>query len=320
MMKFNLGLDIGTNSIGWALVNEDYENKKGKIIAAGSRIIPMTQDILDKFGSGAITETQTALRTDYRSKRKLIQRFLLRRERLHRVLNVLDFLPKHYAESIDFEKYFGKFLPNTEPKLAYNQNQFIFQNSFLEMLKEFQEKHPELLTNNKKIPYDWTIYYLRKKALNQRIEKEELAWLLLQFNQKRGYNQLRDEEEESVPNKQVEFYSLKIIDVVADQPKEGRDKRWYSINLENGWTYRRESKTPLFNWEGKTKDFIVTTDLNQDGSIKKDKEGKEKEVLEPLVKEIGRYLKKRQKKKFTNQERLLERIFMMPYLIPLILK
>ncbi|ANO49718.1 CRISPR-associated protein, Csn1 family [Flavobacterium columnare] len=276
MMKFNLGLDIGTNSIGWALVNEDYENKKGKIIAAGSRIIPMTQDILDKFGSGAITETQTALRTDYRSKRKLIQRFLLRRERLHRVLNVLDFLPKHYAESIDFEKYFGKFLPNTEPKLAYNQNQFIFQNSFLEMLKEFQEKHPELLTNNKKIPYDWTIYYLRKKALNQRIEKEELAWLLLQFNQKRGYNQLRDEEEESVPNKQVEFYSLKIIDVVADQPKEGRDKRWYSINLENGWTYRRESKTPLFNWEGKTKDFIVTTDLNQDGSIKKDKEGKEK--------------------------------------------
>ncbi|WP_444647817.1 hypothetical protein ACSLMO_02985 [Flavobacterium columnare] len=250
MMKFNLGLDIGTNSIGWALVNEDYENKKGKIIAAGSRIIPMTQDILDKFGSGAITETQTALRTDYRSKRKLIQRFLLRRERLHRVLNVLDFLPKHYAESIDFEKYFGKFLPNTEPKLAYNQNQFIFQNSFLEMLKEFQEKHPELLTNNKKIPYDWTIYYLRKKALNQRIEKEELAWLLLQFNQKRGYNQLRDEEEESVPNKQVEFYSLKIIDVVADQPKEGRDKRWYSINLENGWTYRRESKTAQINFLG----------------------------------------------------------------------
>nr|WP_305069893.1 hypothetical protein [Flavobacterium covae] len=91
----------------------------------------MTQDILDKFGSGAATETQTALRTDYRSKRKLIQRFLLRRERLHRVLNVLDFLPKHYAESIDFEKYLGKFLPNTEPKLVYNQNQFIFQNSFL---------------------------------------------------------------------------------------------------------------------------------------------------------------------------------------------
>ncbi|MFK7004223.1 type II CRISPR RNA-guided endonuclease Cas9 [Flavobacterium covae] len=276
MTKFNLGLDIGTNSIGWALVNEDCENKKGKILAAGSRIIPMTQDILDKFGSGAATETQTALRTDYRSKRKLIQRFLLRRERLHRVLNVLDFLPKHYAESIDFEKYLGKFLPNTEPKLVYNQNQFIFQNSFFEMLKEFQEKHPELFLNNQKIPYDWTIYYLRKKALSQKIEKEELAWLLLQFNQKRGYNQLRDEEEENTPDKLVEFYSLKIIKVTADEAKEGINKRWYSINLENGWIYRRESKTPLFNWEGKTKNFIVTTDLNQDGSIKKDKEGKEK--------------------------------------------
>ncbi len=276
MRKFNLGLDIGTNSIGWALVNKDYENKKGKIIAAGSRIIPMPQDILDKFGSGVITETQTALRTDYRSKRKLIQRFLLRRERLHRVLNVLDFLPKHYAQSIDFQKHFGKFLPNTEPKLANNKNQFLFENSFLQMLKEFQEKHPELYTDNKKIPYDWTIYYLRKKALNQKIEKQELAWLLLQFNQKRGYNQLRDEEEQNIPNKKVEYYSLQVIEVIPDEAKEGNDKIWYSINLENGWTYRRESKIPLFNWKGKVKDFIVTTDLNQDGSIKKDREGKEK--------------------------------------------
>ncbi|OWP83633.1 type II CRISPR RNA-guided endonuclease Cas9 [Flavobacterium davisii] len=276
MNKFNLGLDIGTNSIGWALVNEDYENKRGKILGAGSRIIPMTQDVLDKFGSGTITETQTALRTDYRSKRKLIQRFLLRRERLHRVLNVLHFLPKHYAENIDFKKYLGKFLPNTEPKLAYKQNQFIFENSFHEMLKEFYEKYPDLFLNNKKIPYDWTIYYLRKKALHQKIEKEELAWLLLQFNQKRGYNQLRDEDEENSPNKLVEFYSLQVIEVVADEVKGGNEKIWYSINLENGWIYRRESKTPLFNWKGKIKDFIVTTDLNQDGSIKKDKDGKEK--------------------------------------------
>lgn len=50
---------------------------------------------------------------------------------------------------------------------------------------------------------------MRKKALSQEIEKEELAWILLNFNQKRGYYQLRGEEEEENPNKLVEYYSLK---------------------------------------------------------------------------------------------------------------
>jgi hypothetical protein len=34
-------------------------------------------------------------------------------------------------------------------------------------------------------------YYLRKKALSHKITKEELAWLILNFNQKRGYYLLR---------------------------------------------------------------------------------------------------------------------------------
>lgn len=36
------------------------------------------------------------------------------------------------------------------------------------------------------------------------------------------------------------------------------------------------SKIPLFGWKDKTRDFIVTTDLNDDGTVKKDKEGIEK--------------------------------------------
>ncbi len=52
-----------------------------------------------------------------------------------------------------------------------------------------------------------------KKRLQKKLEKEELAWLFLHFNQKRGYYQLRGEEEEETPNKLVEFYSLKIIEV-----------------------------------------------------------------------------------------------------------
>jgi CRISPR-associated endonuclease Csn1 len=133
-----------------------------------------------------------------------------------------------------------------------------------------------LVENGKKIPYDWTIYYLRKKALTQKITKEELAWLLLNFNQKRGYYQLRGEEEEENPNKRIEFYSLKIVDVTADEQQKGKDDIWYSLVLENGWIYRRSSKIPLFDWKDKIRDFIVTTDLTDEGRVKTDKEGTEK--------------------------------------------
>ncbi|WP_439478890.1 type II CRISPR RNA-guided endonuclease Cas9 [Chryseobacterium aquaticum] len=274
MTKNILGLDLGTNSIGWALIKQDFENKKGEILGMGSRIIPMSQDILGDFGKGN-SVSQTAERTKYRSVRRLRERFLLRRERLHRVLHILNFLPEHYASQIDFEKRFGKFKVETEPKLAWKnidgQFSFLFQTSFNEMLEDFRVNGRDL-----KIPYDWTIYYLRKKALSQKIEKKELAWILLNFNQKRGYYQLRGEEEEENPNKLVEFYSLKVIDVLADEPQKGKSDIWYSLILENGWVYRRSSKIPLFDWKDKTRNFIVTTDLNDDGSIKKDKDGNEK--------------------------------------------
>src|SRR5690554_6700203 len=119
MAKRILGLDLGTNSIGWALVEHDFENKEGKILGMGSRIIPMTQDIKDEFGKGD-SISQTAERTSFRSIRRLRERHLLRRERLHRVLNVLEFLPGHYASQIDFSKRLGKINPETEPKLAYD--------------------------------------------------------------------------------------------------------------------------------------------------------------------------------------------------------
>lgn len=277
-MKTILGLDLGTNSIGWALVQQDFENKQGKILGMGSRIIPMSQDILGEFGKGN-SISQTAERTGYRSVRRLRERHLLRRERLHRVLHILGFLPEHYDASIDFSKRFGKFKSEDEIKLPYH-NGFLFMESFQEMLSDFKVHQPEFLRdkngNDCLIPYDWTIYYLRKKALKHKISKEELAWLILNFNQKRGYYQLRGEEEEEHTNKKVEFHSLKIVDVVADPEVNKKGEVWYSLHLENGWIYRRSSKISLADWKDKTRDFIVTTDINEDGSEKLDKEGEVK--------------------------------------------
>ena len=112
-MKKILGLDLGTNSIGWALVENNQEEKDGRIIAANSRIIPMDQSILGDFEKGN-TISQTAERTGYRGVRRLRERSLLRRERLHRVLHILGLLPKHYENEIDFDLHPGKFVNHVE--------------------------------------------------------------------------------------------------------------------------------------------------------------------------------------------------------------
>ncbi len=279
-MKKILGLDLGTNSIGWAVVNADETTRENEttylkptgISAAGSRIIPMSADILGNFDAGN-SVSQTAERTRFRGVRRLHERNLLRRERLLRVLKVMGFLPEHFANQIDD---YGKFINHSEPKIAWQKGEdgnydFVFKDSFEEMLEDFAEHQPQLVSDGKKVPYDWTIYYLRKKALTQRLKNEELAWILLQFNQKRGYYQLRGEEEEEQHDKLVEFIAQKVVRVEATDEKKGDDV-WYNVYLENGMVYRRTSKMPL-DWEGKVKEFIVTTDLEKDGMPKKDKDG-----------------------------------------------
>nr|WP_238536293.1 type II CRISPR RNA-guided endonuclease Cas9 [Chryseobacterium populi] len=264
MIKNILGLDLGTNSIGWALIKQNFENKYGEILGMGSRIIPMSQDVLGEFGKGN-SVSQTAARTGYRGVRRLRERFLLRRERLHRVLNVLNFLPEHYASQIDFEKRFGKFKYETEPKLAYNNDGFFFKNSFDEMLGDFKDHQFHLLENGRKVPYDWTIYYLRKKALSQKIEKEELAWILLNFNQKRGYYQLRGEDFEE--EKDRVFVRLKV-DRVVDSGENIKGKILYDVYFENGWKYEKQIvKTE--DWIGRTKEFIVTESILKNGDTKR---------------------------------------------------
>jgi len=260
-IKYILGLDIGSNSIGWALIQLDLLQKTKRIIATGSRIIPMDQKVLSDFGKG-ITISPTAQRTSYRNARHCRERHLLRRERLHRVLHILGFLPTHYDKQIDFSKRYGKFVDNTEPKIAYNERKFLFMDSFQEMLADFKIHQPDLFYTKKngeesKIPYDWTIYYLRKKALSRKISKEELAWIILNFNQKRGYYQLREEEEENKEN-DFEIISSKIISVIKKDKDKKYNKYWYDIILENGLVYQAAFYNDfVYNWINQDREFII---------------------------------------------------------------
>ena len=158
-MKRILGLDLGTNSIGWAVLSAEENNDNlflKKIEATGCRIIPMDASILGDFDRGN-SISQTAERTRLRSARHLTERSQQRRERLHRVLDIIAFLPEHYSQALN---RYGKIKDGEEPKLAWRKNkygkyEFLFVESFNEMLEEFRTLHPEF--SNKKVPYDWNI-------------------------------------------------------------------------------------------------------------------------------------------------------------------
>ena len=278
-MKKILGLDLGTNSIGWAVVNADETTRENEttylkptgISAAGSRIIPMSADILGNFDAGN-SVSQTAERPGFRGARRLHERNLLRRERLLRVLKVMGFLPEHFATQIDD---YGKFINHDEPKIAWRKDgqgkfEFVFKDSFEEMLADFAEHQPQLVADGKKVPYDWTIYYLRKKALTQRLKKEELAWILLQFNQKRGYYQLRGEDEEEKTNESIEIIRAKILSVERREKDKKYEKYWYEMPLDNGLTYRAAFYNDVSAWKDETKEFVLKTTILKDGSKKEE--------------------------------------------------
>ena len=128
--------------------------------------------------------------------------------------------------------------------------------------------------NKLKVPYDWTIYFLRQKSLTQPISKEELSWILMQFNQKRGYYQLRGKTDEKLDNtdeknEEKSYHELKILKVEnTGEPRKGGGF-WYNITLENGWVYKRPSLLKP-DWEGKIRGFIATFQLDKDGNRKSD--------------------------------------------------
>ena len=87
-MKRILGLDLGTTSIGWALVDEadpEKPNERSSIIKTGVRIIPLTADEEDDFQKGKSTSINADRRIK-RGMRRNRQRYQLRRGTLIELL------------------------------------------------------------------------------------------------------------------------------------------------------------------------------------------------------------------------------------------
>lgn len=212
--KMILGLDLGTNSIGWALIRQDSENKQGEILGMGSRIIPMGQE-LSKFEQGQ-AQTKNANRRIARGMRKLNKRYKQRRNKLIYVLQQLGMLPNQIKLSEPFENPLRLDRVSILP-IDKKQKQY----SALGLLE------------------------LRVKALNEPISLEELGRIIYLFNQQRGYagggkelenedNIEEDIEKEEKKGKEsyITFGKVKSLSEPEKVTFKNRELRKYRVIIE----------------------------------------------------------------------------------------
>ncbi|MEQ8522211.1 MAG: HNH endonuclease domain-containing protein [Vicingaceae bacterium] len=240
-MKKILGLDIGANSIGAALINlpekfEDY-GKEGSIEWVGSRIIPTDGDYLQKFESGAQAETKAAARRQKRGSRRLKHRYKLRRSRLIKVFKTLGWLNKEFP--LDDSRQF---------KQDINENGYSFKISdylpfSIETIAEFEEelgiKGSKSKKGNSIVPEDWIIYYLRKKALSKKIEIQELIRIIYMLNQRRGFKSSRKDLKATNLLPLEEFNKRKEAKQYGE---EGIETQFVSITKIRSVTFKEEKK------------------------------------------------------------------------------
>ncbi|WP_303316326.1 type II CRISPR RNA-guided endonuclease Cas9 [Flavivirga abyssicola] len=110
-----LGLDLGTNSIGWALI-DDVQNK---ILGIGSRVFPMG---VDNLGDGDNEMSKNASRTGARGVRRQFFRRRLRKKKLLKALSKHHMCP---LKDSDFETWKKtKQFPSAKLAIWFAQNPY----------------------------------------------------------------------------------------------------------------------------------------------------------------------------------------------------
>jgi CRISPR-associated endonuclease Csn1 len=100
-MKKILGLDLGSASIGWAVISEIYENGeiKREILGLGSRIVPYEGTERKDFEKGT-GESRNSIRTKMRTARKGYDRYQLRRKYLVKELINAEMYPSEAEKNL----------------------------------------------------------------------------------------------------------------------------------------------------------------------------------------------------------------------------
>ncbi|MEP5235224.1 MAG: type II CRISPR RNA-guided endonuclease Cas9, partial [Cyclobacteriaceae bacterium] len=202
-----LGLDLGTNSIGWALINQDFENKTGSIIGMGSRIVPMDGAEMSNFKRG-LPQTRNAVKREKKGIRVGNKRYKLRRNKLLYVLQKLNMLPEQIRLSQQFD----------DPLKLQKINILPIKKEAKQLTgKEFME--------------------MRAKALNEVVTPHEFGKILYKLNQLRGYAGGDDDDaqeelddildiksDKTFPTQESKIQVFKVLDYrLSDEPnKKGK--------------------------------------------------------------------------------------------------
>ena len=296
-----LGLDLGTNSIGGALIKlpEEYANygSYGEINWLGSRILP-DSDYKKAFDLGQTNSpnvnTPAANRRIKRGSRRLKHRYKLRRSRLIKVFKTIGWLSEDFPEdfkrtarTITSERFsISDFLPFSNKTIQEFNNDFHNNNSTIPSNVEssFIKTH---------VPEDWIIYYLRKKALTEKIEISELVRIIYMFNQRRGFKssrkdlkdshiltyekfkELKEKKEYDEKGIETKFVSItKVLDIIQvdDKPNKGNFKFKIVVDDEriDSEQFILERKIAP-DWKGKELTLLVTQKVDKNHKFTQNK-------------------------------------------------
>ena len=233
-MKKILGLDLGTTSIGWAVVNEaENSDEKSSIIKLGVRVNPLTVDEQQNFQKGK-SITTNAERTLKRSMRRNLQRYKLRREALLEILKEQNFISDETILSENgtrttFETYRLRAKSATEE---------ISLEEFARVLLMINKKRGYKSSRKAKGTEDGVLIdgmEIAKKLYNDNLTPGQLCLQLLQSGKKYLPDFYRSDlqaEFDRIWNKQKEYYSEIFTDKLKDNLRGKNEKATWAICKE----------------------------------------------------------------------------------------
>lgn len=159
-----LGLDIGSASIGWAMIALSDSHAPASLIRAGVRIFEAGVEGNIQEGKD---ESKAIARRTARLQRRQLRRRAARQRELFRLLQYKQLLPPCRSAEGDFSQQRHELLNDLDKQLLQALRQTSGANSF---------------ASEQLLPY-----VLRKDALNRKLEPFELGRIFYHLNQRRGF-------------------------------------------------------------------------------------------------------------------------------------
>jgi CRISPR-associated endonuclease Csn1 len=184
-----LGLDVGPNSVGWALVRCEGDRPTG-IAAAGVRVFDAGLEDLEIDGKG---KSRNVARRDARTHRRLLDRRARRLGHLFRLLQGAGLLP---AGGCDTPQQRHEILKTLDTDLFARQG---------------STAPPTVPASDQVLPY-----LLRAKALDERLEPFALGRALYHLAQRRGFLSNRKAPPKDAKKKEEEGMKKEISDLSRD--------------------------------------------------------------------------------------------------------